>query len=241
MRLRVIACQVFRHEIEFLAPQSPHQLACEFIELGEHAKPQRLREKLLNLIATAPDFDAVVLAYGLCGRAVDGLRPHAAPVVLLRSHDCCGILLGSRKRFEELFSAMPSTPFSSVGYVESGNYYYDGDALVSGDGYAQLVEKYGEEDAKYIYETMHPKLNGKYQPIYFIEHPEIPAAEAKIKCRTAAAAEGREFRELTGDLRLLRKLLNGDWDDAEFLTARAGEVIAQVGDWDRIVKTLPAP
>lgn len=131
---------------------------------------------------------------------------------------------------------MPSTPFSSVGIVENGDYFFNGGNLILGDGWDALVEQYGEEDAQYIYDTMHPKLDGKLQPIYFIDAPEIDSGKAKETCREKAEEEGREFRELSGDLRLVRMLLAGEHPITEFLTVLPGETIRQTGDWDQIIK-----
>lgn len=236
MKFKVISCKMFQHEIEIAATTSPHKLEIEYIDLGEHAHPNELQAKLQSKIDQATAFDAVLLCYGLCGRATDGLSARNIPIILPRSHDCGGILLGSRKRFEDVFREMPSTPFSSVGIVENGDYFFDGGTLILGDGWEALVEQYGEEDAQYIYDMMHPKLDGKLQPIYFIGAPEIDSAKAKKTCQEKAEAEGREFRELAGDLRLIRMLLAGEHTPSEFLIVNPGESIRQTGDWDQIVK-----
>ncbi len=237
MKFKVIACKMFQHEIEATASASPHHLDIEYIELGEHARPNELRAKLQGKIDAATDVDAVLLCYGLCGRATDGLIARDKPIILPRSHDCGGILLGSRKRFEAVFREMPSTPFSSVGIVENGDYFFDGGNLILGDGWDALVEQYGEDNAQYIYDIMHPKIDGKLQPIYFIATPEIDSTEAKKICCEKAEEDGREFRELTGDLRLIRMLLAGEHPDTEFLVVNPGEAIRQTGDWDQIIKT----
>ncbi len=239
MKLKVIACNVFFREICHAAARTPHTLDLEFIELGEHLKPSRLRQQLQAAIDRSTDFDAVVLAYGLCGRSTDGLSAGAIPLVLPRSHDCCGILLGSRKRFEEIFSPMPSTPFSSTGYIERGNYYFADGEMMLGDSYEALIETYGEEDARYIYEAMHPKLDGELQPIYFIDIPGIPSEAAKAKCRAKAEEEKRPFREIPGSLNLIEKLLFADWNPEEFLTVPPGANIKMVGDWNEIIRLAP--
>ena len=240
MKFKVISCNVFSHELKYAAMKSPHHLTIEFLELGEHAHPAELRKKLQEKIDSSPEFDAVLLAYGLCGSAAEGLCARTVPVVIPRSHDCCGILLGSRKRFEEIFSPMPSTPFGSIGFVEHGNYYFSDGEMILGDGWEALVEQYGEEDARYIYEAMHPKLDGELRPIYFIHTPEIPCTEAMERCREHAEKEGRSFETLEGSLHLIRTLLSGEWTDEEFLIVKPGEMIRQVGDWDRIVRAVPA-
>ncbi len=235
MNYSVIACKVFRHEIDALAPTSPHALAIDYLDLGEHARPAALRAKLQARIDAASGVDAVLLAYGLCGCATAGLTAGRVPLVLPRSHDCAGILLGSRKRFETVFGAMPSTPFSSVGFVENGDYFFDDGELMLGDGWERLVEQYGEDDARYIWDAMHPRLDGVLQPIHFIRMPGTPDDAARASCRERAADEGREYRELAGDLRLLRALLHGEHAADEFLVVPPGGTIRQTADWDRIV------
>lgn len=236
-KFTLIACNVFKREIAYLLREVPHQIEVEFLELGEHARPQVLRTKLQERIDACHDVDAVLLAYGLCGRATDGLRANTLPLILPRGHDCGTMLLGSRQRFMELFGAMPSTPFSSIGFVEHGDYYYTEGELLLGDSYAALVEKYGEDDARYIYEAMHPRLDGQLQPIYFIEAPEIPDSAAREICQCKAVEEGREFRPVTGSLRLLRALLQGDWPEDEFLTVPPGSCIQQTGDWEIVFRS----
>ena len=236
MKFKLISCNVFKREIEYAAARTKHECEIEFLELGEHARPSKLREMLQQRIDAAEGCDAVLLGYGLCGRATDGLAARNRPVVLPRSHDCCGILLGSRKRFEELFRDMPSTPFSSVGFVAHGDYYFSDGEMMIGDSYAALVDQYGEDDAKYIYEAMHPKLEGEYQPLYFISMTEIPCGEAREACRAKVVEEGRGFIDIEGNIRLISKLLSGDWPDEEFLVVKPGQRISMVGDWDRIIK-----
>ncbi len=234
MKLRVISCNVFKAELEAVKSTSPHQLDIEFLKLGEHARPNSLRTKLQQKINEATDCDAVLLCYGLCGTATAGLTARSVPLVIPRSHDCCGILLGSRTRFEKIFRPMPSTPFASVGFAASGDYFFSDGELTSGDAYTQMVDQYGEEDARYVWDAMHPKLDGKLQPIYFIHTVPIPGVLEE--CRTKAKAEEREFRELEGDLRLFRMLLTGEWPESEFLTVPPGGTILQAGDWDLIFR-----
>ncbi len=238
MKFKVISCKMFQHEIEVVASASPHDLDIEYIELGEHARPDKLRAKLQSKIDSAIEFDAVLLCYGLCGLATDGLVARHIPVVLPRSHDCCGILLGSRKRFEDMFREMPSMPFSSVGIIENGDYFFDSSDLMHGSRWDALVAQYGEENATYIYDMMHPKMDGKLLPIYFIDTPEFDSTKAKKSCREKAAGEGRECKELAGDLRLIRMLLAGNHPEAEFLTVNSGETVKQTGDWDQIVQSI---
>ncbi len=245
MKLKLIACNVFKREIEHCLSDSPHEIETDYIEIAEHLHPATLRRKIQDIIdrtaeVTQP-YDATLLAYGLCGRSCDGLTARREQLVIPRSHDCAGILLGSRKRFEEEFSAMPSTPFSSPGYVEHGRFYFQSGELAEGEDEMQkLIQEYGEDNAKYIYEAMHPKLDGELQPVCYIDAPEFSFPDLMDKCRHKAEEEGRPFKILEGSLRLIRMLLYGEWPEDEFLTVQAGRAIAMKGDWDRIYDTVSA-
>ena len=51
-----------------------------------HVAPATLRERIQAAIDAVPDgYDAVVLAYGLCGGATAGIRARGIPVVLTRA------------------------------------------------------------------------------------------------------------------------------------------------------------
>ena len=243
LRLKLIACNVFQREACLCLADTPHLVDVEFLELGEHARSGVLREKLQARIAAADaaptPYDAVLLLYGLCGNATAGLRAGRTPLVLPRAHDCATLLLGSREAFKTHFSGNPSRPFGSVGYLERGDYFLraaDGNsALIVGDNaYAAYVEQYGEEDAKFIWDSMHP--TSEDHTAVFIDIPETAALGAADTFRHKAEAEGKTFVRLAGNLRFIRKLIHGQWDAADFLTVNPGETITGIYDWDEIVR-----
>jgi hypothetical protein len=248
MLLKLIACNIFTREVCHCLPQSPHTIDVEFTELGEHGQPDRLRASLQNLIdradASPKQYDAVLLLYGLCGNAAAGLTAGQVPLILPRAHDCCTILLGSRQAFREHFEANPSMPFSSVGYMERGEYYLrtaDGDTELSYENpYDAYVREYGEENARFIWESMHPEhLRTATSRAVFIGHEETGGLGHAERFQAAAEAEGKEYIFLPGDLGMIRRLLAGAWDGDEFLTVPAGHSIAGVYDWDEIVRAVP--
>lgn len=238
MKLKLIICKVFAPEFAMFADTPGVERDVEYLELGEHAGPDLLRQKLQEKINEARGYDAVVLGYGLCGRATEGIQAVHCPVVIFRSHDCGGILLGSRKKYEELFREMPSTPFSSAGFIESGDYFREEGELAEGGSYRYLVEKYGEENAIYIREAMQPKLDGKLRPVYFIR--TVDDDRSLRKCRERASAEGREVIEVQGSVELLHQAACGILDEDAFLILRPGEKSVMTGGWTEIIKAVPA-
>ncbi len=247
LRLRVIACNVFWRELCWCAARSPNLLDIEFTELGEHAQPQCLRDQLQERIAvaekTGKNYDAILLAFGLCGNATVGLRAMQTPLILPRAHDCATLLLGSRAAFKDNFADNPSRGFSSSGYLERGDYFLSSDEsgtrVHAGDVYATYVEQYGEENARYLMDTLHAAhADGDDGRALFIETAETRSAAALERFREKAGAAGRTVQVLQGNLRLIRMLLDGEWTDEEFLTVQAGQAIAGIYDWDRIVKAV---
>jgi hypothetical protein len=90
-RIALLACSVFEHEIALLARDAAHIVQTRFYEIGLHDRSDMLRAKLQSELAdldARDDIDAVVLAYGLCGRGTAGLRAGRHPFVIPRAHDC---------------------------------------------------------------------------------------------------------------------------------------------------------
>ncbi len=158
-----------------------------------------------------------------------------------RAHDCCTILLGSKYKFKEHFESQPSTPFGSAGYMERGDYFLrveDGDnRLHYGDAYAEYVRQYGEDNAKYIWELMHPPTAVvEKKKAVFIDLPQTSHLGYAARFKEKAEAEGRSYELLRGDIRLIRNLIFGQWDAEDFLIVEPGKTVAGVYDWVEIVK-----
>ncbi len=247
MRFKLISCEVFFRELSLCAAQSPHVIDVEFTDKGAHDRSDFLRNLLqgkIDAADAAEKYDAILLGFGLCGNSVLHLQARSIPLVLPRAHDCCTLFLGSRRRFQHYFSENPSLPFSAAGYMERGDTYVHEDhfaRMMSADSsLAEIMEKYGEENGRFIWETLHPesKVYDQNKMVY-IEVPETSRLGHAERCRQAALAEGKEFVLLSGDLRLLNQLVQAEWPEDEFLVVPPGERIAAVYDWDRIVRTAP--
>lgn len=249
MLLKVIACDVFTREVCFCAAKSPHVVDLEFTPKGAHGDPDVLRSMLQQKIeaahASERAYDAVVLCLGICGNSTIGLTSPGTPLVIPRAHDCCTLFLGSKERFKELFGHRPSTPFSSVGYFEhGGEYVREADCVrkrMEGDEtFDDYVRKYGEDNAQYIWETLHPdSVSPEQDQIVFIDMPEFDGSSLAEECRKRAEEEGMQFEKREGSLELIRKVVFGEWSGQDVLVVREGESIGGVYDWDTVVKAVP--
>ena len=236
LRLKCLACESLARAAYFCAAQSPHLVDVELLPFGLHVRPAKLRRRLQDRIdaISAAECGAIVLAFGLCGKATAGLAARAAPLVMPRAHDCVTLLLGGRERYQREFEAEPGTYWLTKDYIERGadtgmarsaGIDIGGDPQAMRDEYAA---KYGKENADYLMEAM-----GAWQQHYrraaFIDIGLGDSAAAETLARNEAARRGWAFENMRGDLGLLRRLLDGDWNE-DFLIAQPGEEVAMTGD-----------
>jgi uncharacterized protein DUF1638 len=170
--------------------------------------------------------DRVALAYGLCNNGLVGLEARGVPLVLLRAHDCITAFLGSRQRYARSFEERPGTYFETTGWLErgvdGGPYGLPSQTGALGFDLAVLAAKYGEDNARYILETM----TRHYRRVAFVRMGIEPDASFEARTRELAAERGWEFEALEGDMGLLGRLVNGPWDPADFLVLEPGQRVA---------------
>jgi hypothetical protein len=254
-RYKLISCNVFQRELCAAIAGQPHLIDPEFLALGLHERPELLRTALqdrIDAVSAASDatadtpaawgaaaekaYDAILLGYGLCGNGLAGLQARSIPLVLPRAHDCCTLLLGSRAAFLEHFGDSLSSSWSSAGYIERGSTYFRssdmGRSIGYGIEYAELVGKYGEENAAYVWETMHPVI--EETQLRYIETDETAGLGYAERMRAQATLEGKEFVLYRGSTRLLRALIAGGWDEEEFLIVPPGARVEPSYDHERI-------
>lgn len=217
----------------------------EFTEKGAHDESDALRALIQSRIDEAQRrgacYDAIVLGYGLCGNATVGLEARETRLVIPRAHDCCTLFLGSKLKFKEHFAGNPSQSFSTGGYMERGDSYTrEGSVsklLGQDKTYEDYVRLYGKENARHIVETMNAsRTMSDGERVVFIDVPETRNPEHARECRARAEAEGKEYVEFEGSVRLVRKLLVGEWDSEDFLIVEPGQRTAGVYDWDEVIR-----
>jgi hypothetical protein len=247
---KLISCNVFQRGVCWCLARSTQVIDVEFLDLGEHVRPACLRALIQSKIDSADAtgrYDAILILFGLCGNAGVGLHTGLTRLVMPRAHDCATVLLGSKRKFQEHFESNPSCPYSSAGYFERGNYFLrtvEGQCSIQyGDEYAAYVRQYGEDDARYIWEQLHPpsSADSADNQVFFIDLPQTAHLACAEEFRKKAEAAGKRCVRLEGSIRLIRNLLNGQWDEADFLVVPPGCRTAGVYDWEEIVRSVPLP
>jgi hypothetical protein len=237
MRLKIISCEVLFREICHLAAHSPNQVDVEFLPKGLHdQKSVEMRATLQQRVdaGSTADYDAIVMGYALCGNGLAGLKARSIPLVVPRAHDCIALFLGSRQRYRQYFDTHPGVFFKTSGWIERGNTV----SQLTGYGLemAELVARYGEENAQYLYDQLN-RYKTTYGKLTFIEMGIEPDGRFEQQTRADAADRGWAFEKLAGDLSLLRRLVDGEWNDADFLVVPRGHRIAATYD-DRIIEAV---
>ena len=247
MRLKLVSCEVFYREMCALVARSPHQVDVTFLPKGLHDLPATdMRGRLQAVIdSIPPEYDAVLMGYGLCNNGLHHLEARGVPLVLPRAHDCITLFFGSRARYTDYFWNHPGTYFKTSGWIERGEATGELRQLSIGHlagldlTYEQMVEKYGEDNAAYLMETLGRGEN-HYGRISFIEMGVEPDDRFEQSARTTAQEKGWVFEKEKGDLTLLARLLNGEWNEADFLVVPPGYRVTARYD-EGIIASEPVP
>jgi hypothetical protein len=234
VRLKVVSCDVMYREICWLAARSPNLVDVEFLPKALHdLKSAKMRARLQEVIDAADQagYEGVALAYALCGNGLAGINARRVPVVVPRAHDCITLFLGGRKQYNDYFTGNPGVYFKTSGWIERGS----GASQLTGVGFElrELVEKYGEDNALYLFEELN-RYRGTYHKLTYIEMGVEPDGRFEQQTREDAASRHWDFEKIDGDLSLLRRLVDGDWSD-DFVVVPPGWHLAATWD-DRIVE-----
>ncbi len=227
-RFMVIACAVLHRECYHCAAQCTNVLDIHLCEKGLHdmgtAEMSGRLQAEIDMVP-ADQYDAILLAYGLCSNGTMGLHADI-PIVLPRAHDCITLLMGSKEKYREYFDQHPGTYFRSSGWIEREKPYLDNpDSIGSQMGmstYQDYVEKYGEENAKYLMETLGEGLDN-YDRLAYIDTKVGNADQYKTDTEREAAERNWKYELIDGNTDLLLKMFNGDWSDEEFLVIQPGQ------------------
>jgi hypothetical protein len=237
LRLLAISCDILTRPVYFFAARSPHSVDVVKLSAALHAEPLTLRERIQEQVdAAAPEVDAIVLAYGLCGGATAGLLARHAPIVLARAHDCVTIFLGDRARYQAEHEATPGTYWYLQDQVERGNDlkgWLLGDAARAEDAAAtraDYVARFGADNADYLMEML-GEWSTRYERGAFLDTGLAPAEHIAERARQEAERRGWRYERTLADLRLVRRLLFGEWDD-DFQVIQPGERLERSYDED---------
>lgn len=242
-RYKLIACEILSREIYHCAAQCKHIVDITFLSKGLHdIGSDNMSNRLQNALneVDVEKYDAILLGYGLCNNGIIGLKA-SLPMVVPRAHDCITLLMGSKERYKAYHAQHASAYYKSTGWIERDTNPNDTDQSVTGQlginkTYLEYVEQYGEDNAKFLMDTMGNWLKN-YSQYTYIDTNIGDFRHYKEQVKQEADEKHWQYDEVSGSTILLMKLLNGEWDDNEFLVVPPGKTISQTYN-DAIIQTI---
>ena len=234
MRIHIIACRIFSRELSWLAATSENQIDITWVGRGLHNTPEDLRRHLQSTVEdiyrqletgemeNRPDY--IVLAYGLCSNGVVGVHSREIPVVVPRTDDCIALFMGSQKRYLEEFSQNSGAYWLNSGWIEQSICLFDSESIRR-KKWQEYAEKFGEDNADFLME-MEDSWVQNYTTLGYIHSSVYDAQENLERARKEAVDRSWQLREVNDDLRMLRMMVDGTWNEEEFLVLQPGERIA---------------
>lgn len=239
MKLKLISCEIFYREFNAAIARSPHLVDAEFLPKGLHdVGTSGMRERIQATVDSVDTsrYDAILIGYGLCNNGIVGLVSREKPIVIPRAHDCITLFLGSKERYLTYFDSHPGVYFQTTGWIERGEANGELSQLAIGQklkirqSFRELVSRYGEENARYLWEQLgNPEKN--YCKMTFIEMGIESDCRFEQIAKEKAANRNWKYEKLQGDMGMFRRLVNGIWNDDEFLLVPPGcRAVATYGD-----------
>ncbi len=221
-KIGIIACAVLEMELNHFSSGLEHVASLEIMKQDLHNQPELLRAELqaaIDRMEKLAEVEYIVLLFGLCSRAIEGLHGERCPLVAARAHDCITLLLGDKNRYASYAARFPGTYWYSPGWIatntQPGKVRYE-------SCYEEYLEKYGEDNADYLMEL---------EQSWMHEYNRATYVDLGVGDREAGLAYTRECAQYLnwdvdcqeGEPSLLRDLLNCNWDEERFLIVRPGE------------------
>ena len=225
-KIYVIACKILSRDVQKAAKNANINADIEFLPFGLHETPAELTREVQKTIDKASDsgnFSRIVLGYGICGKGTEGLKAAKIPLVIPQAHDCITLFLGSDAAYKEQFSNCPGTYYFTAGWFDENPNYQA--TLRIGLNIEKFGKTYKAEDLKII-EQFLAGWQKNYTRAVFVRNAD-DTGDDKYRQITKDIAEkyGWKYQELTGDTRLLEKLLAAQKSDDEILLVPPGFVV----------------
>lgn len=246
MRYKLIGCKIFEREIASVIYQCKNQIDITLLQQKLHDRPETLK-KIIQTEIDAIDagnhrysnttvyhpFDAILLGYGLCTGVVTELSSKKYHLVIPRVHDCISLFMGDRKKYEEYYKTHTSTFYYTPGFVECCD-------VIKLDNHWDHVFHFhlkrhngNEQKARRLVE-IEKSLTKNYNSVTYIKWKDLPFPEYEEKVSRMAKEKNWTYNLIEGNNTLLKKLVDGEWDDKNFLVVPPGHYATESYDEDVI-------
>jgi hypothetical protein len=210
LKAKIIACETVGEELKSFIPQG---MPCTLLKFGLHCAPDELHATLQEEIdRTQEDVDTILLGYGMCSKGALGLYARGFRLVIPRVDDCIALFLGSKDEYKRQLSIEPGTFYLPKGWIESGDDPYT--------EYLKACPKYGHEKAY----RMEKRVINNYTRLALINTGNYQIEKYRSYAHHVADFFGMRFEEIPGSTALLKKLVQGKWNN-EFVVVEPGRKV----------------
>jgi hypothetical protein len=116
----IVACEIFKREIESLVAGDPDVTHMEFLEFALHVNADEMRQTVLEKVNSLQGkVNAVFIGYAICQKLSGLPRETTVPSIMLDGDDCISVLLGPVDYAKEK-AICTGTWFSTPGWAEQG-------------------------------------------------------------------------------------------------------------------------
>ncbi len=210
MRAKIIACETVGEELKSLIPQG---MPYTFLKFGLHCAPEKLHATLQEEIdRTQENVDTILLGYGMCSKGALGLSARGFRLVIPRVDDCIALFLGSKDEYKRQILTEPGTFYLTKGWIECGDDPYT--------EYLKGCQRYGHEKA-YRLEKL---VINNYTRLALINTGNYQMEKYRSYASHVAHFFEMKFEEIPGTNTLLRRLLQGNWNNDFIVVEPGGKV-----------------
>ncbi len=210
IRRKLLTCKSLAHVLE---PLTDPETDVRVLEIALHLNPERLRAHLMEEVARVEAADTyILLGYGLCGRALEGVVSKKSTLILPKVDDCVGALLGSRERHKEVLKQRAGCYFIEQHWMETELNIF----VEATKGLERIPPNKREHIVRLAlknYNTLALLDSGDTKP------------ETDTQCLAYAGQYEMDFIRLKTELGLLTRLLSGPWDDEAFVICSPGKPV----------------
>ena len=233
---KIIACNIFRKEIETLMDDININNHVIFIEQGLHNTPPKMREKLQQVILALEEdsdflnkYEGIVLLYGLCGNGTLGLKTKKVKLIIPRAHDCMALFLGSKERYKNIIDNNKGVYWYNHAWIDQTPMPSKKQMEISKRDY---YEYYDEDNAEYLYELEVQSLM-QYRYGVFIKSPLVDNEPYKDFMLNEVCNEFNwEYKEYEGNNTVIENIVNSIFKEQEVLILNPNEEVGLSLDLD---------
>lgn len=195
----VIGCEMLQDEILLAYKRTGCDWPIRWIPRKYHNTPEKLKEILQETINECQDYDRILLTFGNCGGAIEGLTSEQAELVLFDFEDCIHMLLYSRQ--EHVCKVQKGVIYLTNGWTK------DEQSIVQQHRYTE--KKYGKKMCSGIMQMMY----GNFNELSVIETGAYELEDTIAYAKQAAEVTKLQQTCCKGNTISLEKLLLGDFSE----------------------------